>query len=563
MRYWPALFIFAVLIAALLAAGCIGRNPDTPELSAAADAVTIHTPEELVAFVERAFEYANMHGKEAALSEFSNPNGSFSNRDLYIFASDVNGTILAHPYEPAHVGTDRLNMTDAEGTAYIRDAVRAAESGGGFIRYVYPNPGDDLRPGKKIGYIMKLDDTWFIGGGIFLNDSEYAAAGWIEESIAVREEIVPFVDRAVAFAQAHGKEAALSEFMNRNGTFIEDEYYIYAFDFNGTCLSLPYQPGLVGTDLRYLQDAYGVNYTMVEIYLAQQGGGFLFYHYPNPEMNYTVMPKTSYVKKVDDTWWLGAGKYLSESGNASVQGAEAQKAMLSSIMAAVDRELAVIDTATSDAARDFTQAGMGGPATQGVLECVVNSSPYVRDAVIVGPDGRILALAPEKYRDAIGADISEQSHIQQVFASRKPVLSEVFTTVEGFDSAAMVYPVIAPDGEMIGAISVPFSSEELLGDAIRSAMEAYPYTAFAIQTDGRLLYDLDPDEIGKMTLEDPIYQSYPDLLAIAQRVVAERSGSGEYSFLATGTKEKVVKVTIWDTVSLHGTEWRILVTREP
>jgi hypothetical protein len=561
MKYWRVLFIFAVLVAALLAAGCIESDPVVQEPSASAAGASERTPEEMVAFVMRAYEYANIHGKEAALREFNNQSGSFSDPDLYVFAYDFNGTILALPYEPALIGTDRLNVTDSEGTAYIRDAIEAAESGGGFIRYVYPNPKDDFRPAQKISYVMMVDDSWFLGSGIYADEDDLAAAGWIEESISVREEIVPFVDRAVEFAQTHGRDAALAEFMNLNGTFIEGELYIYAFDFNGTCLALPHQPQLVGTDLRYLQDAYGVNFTVVEIYLAEQGSGFLFYHYPNPEMNYTVMQKTSYVKKVDDTWWLGAGKYL--SGNVSSRGAAAQEAMLSSIKSRVSLELAAIDANVSDAARHFARAGMEGTATTGVLEYVVNSSPYIEDAVIVGLDGRILAVAPEKYRDAVGSDISGQSHIQQVFASRRPVLSEVFTTVEGFDAAAMVYPVIAPDGEMTGAVSVPFSSEALLGDAIRSAMEEYPFTAFAIQPDGRLLYDLDPDEIGKMTLEDPIYQSYPDLLALARRMVTEESGSGEYTFFATGTKEKVVKVSIWDTVALHGTEWRIIVTREP
>jgi len=60
-----------------------------------------------------------------------------------------------------------------------------------------------------------------------------------------------------------------------------------------------------------LQDPFGVNYTMNEIYLAQQGGGFIYHHYPNPAHNMALEPKMSYVRKVDETWWHGAGIYLS------------------------------------------------------------------------------------------------------------------------------------------------------------------------------------------------------------------------------------------------------------
>jgi Signal transduction histidine kinase len=69
---------------------------------------------------------------------------------------------------------------------------------------------------------------------------------------------------------------------------------------------------LIGTDLSGLQDAFGVNYTRIEILLAHQGGRFIFYHYPNPAHAMALEPKMSYVAPVDDTWWVGAGIYLQD-----------------------------------------------------------------------------------------------------------------------------------------------------------------------------------------------------------------------------------------------------------
>jgi signal transduction histidine kinase len=45
------------------------------------------------------------------------------------------------------------------------------------------------------------------------------------------------------------------------------------------------------------------------IALAQNGGGFTYYLYPDPAKNMTPGLKLSYVTKVDDTWWMGAGIY--------------------------------------------------------------------------------------------------------------------------------------------------------------------------------------------------------------------------------------------------------------
>ncbi|RQD81779.1 MAG: hypothetical protein D5R96_06455 [Methanocalculus sp. MSAO_Arc2] len=82
-----------------------------------------------------------------------------------------------------------------------------------------------------------------------------------------------------------------------------------------------------------------------------------------------------------------------------------------------------------------------------------------------------------------------------------------------------------------------------------------PYTVCGVDTDGRVLYDTDPDQIG-LPLDDPVYTAYPQLVAFVTRVTEERQGIGTYSF-RDETKESV-----WTTVSLHGTEWRVAVNRK-
>jgi polar amino acid transport system substrate-binding protein len=42
---------------------------------------------------------------------------------------------------------------------------------------------------------------------------------------------------------------------------------------------------------------------------AFNGSGFYEYLYRNPLTNQTE-PKVSYVMKVDESWWLGAGIYI-------------------------------------------------------------------------------------------------------------------------------------------------------------------------------------------------------------------------------------------------------------
>ncbi|WP_410507654.1 cache domain-containing protein [Methanosarcina hadiensis] len=291
---------------------CSGNYKDCKNESEEAPANnSTASPEELVAFVEKAFEYAHVNGQETALREFNNQTGKFVDGELYIFAYDTKGNTLALPFQPEIIGTNRWNLTDANGTLFIQDLIATAQSGGGFVQYLYEDPADNFTVKQKLSYVMMVDNDWIIGAGIY-NPPENSSIVSVGTDPQVRNSLKSFVGEAISYANTSGKDAAIAEFNDQNGTFVRGNLYIYAFDYNGTTLALPYQPQLIGTDLSGLQDPYGVNYTKVEIFLAQQGGGYLFYHYYNPARNMTLEPKMSYVQSVDDTWWLGAGTYIED-----------------------------------------------------------------------------------------------------------------------------------------------------------------------------------------------------------------------------------------------------------
>lgn len=340
MRFSTYLLALALVIAAALAAGCTGpaappanQSGAVPTATAAPAAAKNASPEELVAFVERAYEFAHVHGQEAALREFNNPTGRFVDGELYIFAYDLNGTTLALPFQPDLLGTSRWNTTDASGTPYIREIVGAAKIGGGFVRYLYPDPADNFTIKQKLSYAMMVDPGWLIGAGIY-NSGEGSPIVEVGGDPRVREDLASLVGEAIAYAEEHGRDAALAEFNDRNGTFVRGNLYVYAFDYDGTTLALPFQPRLIGTDLSGLQDPYGVNYTRVEILLSQHGGGFVFYHYPDPARNMTPEPKMSYVRGVDETWWLGAGIYLEDANRPGPSPMAAPRGMTPADLAA-------------------------------------------------------------------------------------------------------------------------------------------------------------------------------------------------------------------------------------
>jgi len=80
-----------------------------------------------------------------------------------------------------------------------------------------------------------------------------------------------------------------------------------------------------------------------------------------------------------------------------------------------------------------------------------------------------------------------------------------------------------------------------------------------MQRDGFILYDSDPDQIGRNTFSDPLYQSFPQLLSLCKKVTDNRYGTGSYSFWDETRSRVVNKTAFWNTVELHGTEWRLLL----
>lgn len=125
------------------------------------------TKDEVVEFVSSAVAYANEVGKEDALKEFSNRNGKFVKGELYIFAYDFNGTVIAHGGQPDLIGKNLIDMQDANGVKVIQELVKLAQNGEGWLQYLWPNPLADNKVEPKLGYVEKVDDTWFLGSGLY------------------------------------------------------------------------------------------------------------------------------------------------------------------------------------------------------------------------------------------------------------------------------------------------------------------------------------------------------------------------------------------------------------
>ena len=122
-------------------------------------------------------------------------------------------------------------------------------------------------------------------------------------------EVVAFVDEAATYVNNNGLEKALEEFNNPAGSFVRGDLYIFAYDFNGTCIAHPFNPELVGQT--GLLDINGVDVVGRELALAKRGGGTMYIVFPNPAHDGNEELKQLYIESVNDSLYLGSGLYLS------------------------------------------------------------------------------------------------------------------------------------------------------------------------------------------------------------------------------------------------------------
>jgi len=115
--------------------------------------------EDAKALVQRAAAYVKYQGKEKALAEISTAKGMFDKGELYVFAYDLQGVMLAHPKNPSLIGQNLINVPDTEGKLFRKEIVEKAKSeGSGWVDYVYLNP-ETNRQEHKTTYFQKVGDV--------------------------------------------------------------------------------------------------------------------------------------------------------------------------------------------------------------------------------------------------------------------------------------------------------------------------------------------------------------------------------------------------------------------
>ena len=257
------------------------------------------TATELRTFVEKAYIYAQTHTKEDALKAFNDRNGEFIDGELYIFAYDINGTTLALPYQTMLIGVNRLQAEDIAGVEYVQREIARAEQGGGYLYCQYPNPTKEFARELKFMYVMPINNDWFIGAGIYMDNTTFEPCG------EMRNKMISQVRNFQYLSKIMPEDELISMLNDPNSSIQVDGLYPFASTYSGTILSYLMDPSTIGNNHLGYVNSYGMSIGREVIPLAQSGGGLIYSLVWDPELEKDVYVLI-YVEPVTEDTYYGS-----------------------------------------------------------------------------------------------------------------------------------------------------------------------------------------------------------------------------------------------------------------
>jgi len=126
--------------------------------------MTKRVVEDAKRWVENAVAFYKASGKRIALAEYTNPNGQFVQDEMYLYALNPKGTMLAHGVNENFVGEEFIDIMDYDGKSFIKEIVEIANTkGSGWVEYKWYNPvTKEVLP--KTVYFRKVDDLIICSG---------------------------------------------------------------------------------------------------------------------------------------------------------------------------------------------------------------------------------------------------------------------------------------------------------------------------------------------------------------------------------------------------------------
>lgn len=229
---------------------------------------------------------------------------------------------------------------------------------------------------------------------------------------------------------------------------------------------------------------------------------------------------------------------------------------------AVNSNLSRMQTALVDASLALTKTGIDGPAANAVLLNLTRADPSVIDCVTIDASGIVREVQPESFESVKGENLLGQSQVNDTISTGMYSGIHLINAVEGLQAIDSEMPVFDGNGTLIGTVSLMFNSSQFFGNVLEPFQpESNSNIWVSRADDATILFDTDPSQ-AFFNKSSSLYQDYPELLRLFDRMSLERTGYQTYDFLDEAHSKTIKKGCYWTTISNRGMEMRLVLTLE-
>lgn len=233
--------------------------------------------------------------------------------------------------------------------------------------------------------------------------------------------------------------------------------------------------------------------------------------------------------------------------------------VLEKIVKILSNELIAIEKRLSVAAEEVSKEGFTGKEVRKILYLLTERAYGVIDCAVVDRKGVLVTVEPRKYYSQEGKNISKQEHIKEVFNSKQAVFSKLFHSREGINAFDLAYPIYSAKNGLIGIVSMLINPETMFSNIILPIIRDSAVEVWVMQKDGMLLYCRNTEQIGKNIFNDKLDRRFISFLPLGKKIAEKKKGKYSYEVKTEAAKNKVTRDVFWDTVSINGLEWRIVL----
>lgn len=206
--------------------------------------------------VRQGFRFMKANGLSSSVDAISDKrNDQFRYGDLYLEVYTLKGKCIAHGNNQDLVGKDFWDVPDEAGKFYMRDMIKRAQDGPGWIDF-------KLRNLFKSNYVEKIDlgtDSYLITCGLY--------------PISKRESTILLVKTAADYLKSVPRHDAFREFVSGDGKFLRGDLGVFVFDFGGLCFAYSDDHNLIWKNLINLKDEDGKAFVRLFINTVKSGPG--------------------------------------------------------------------------------------------------------------------------------------------------------------------------------------------------------------------------------------------------------------------------------------------------